>query len=266
VKPQRILTLIAGMGLFVALIPATTSIVLGWSPPTIGSVCSTDQAVHSWTVTLATESNYVIQWADNSGFSGATTVTMHQGANSLSTPSSVTTLYGRWNSDHNSKSSAVWGGGACASPFQSFQGETSQPTVKPTDPCIVVGNQPAAFTTPNPCPTPFQSFQGETSAPSVKPTEEATPKPTERCETDVDLAVARSSETPCKTVDPTQTPFQSFQGETAVASQNPTPPPTSTGGDGSGSSSTPLFAVLISLALGVIGLIAVQAQRRTVRR
>jgi hypothetical protein len=78
---------------------------------------------------------------------------------------------------------------------------------------------------------PFQSFQGETATPVV--------------------------------TDPaTGTPFQSFQGETAV----PTPPPTSTGSDNSSQNSTPLFALLICFAFGGLGLAAVQAQRRSIRR
>ncbi len=85
--------------------------------------------------------------------------------------------------------------------------------------------------TPTATPTPFQSFQGETSTP-----------------------------------DPTATPFESFQGETATPATSLTPPPTSSGGDGPGGSSTPLMALLISLAFGGLGLAAVEAQRRSVRR
>lgn len=215
-KPHRILSMAAALGLFAVLIPATTSLVLAWSAPGIASVCSDDQAVHNWTVTLPTEADYNIQWADNAGFANPTDVTMNVGANSLSTPASVTTLYVRWASDPNTRSSATWSGGSCSSappsgtPFQSFQGETATPTASQT---------------------PFESFQGETATAPV---------------------------------DPTETPFESFQGETATAPTT-TPPPTSTG-DGSSDSSTPLFALLISLAFGLLGLAAVQTQRRSVRR
>jgi hypothetical protein len=41
-------------------------------------------------------------------------------------------------------------------------------------------------------------------------------------------------------------------------------PPTSTG-SGPGDGSAPLFALLICLAFGGLGLLAVQAQRRTMR-
>jgi hypothetical protein len=54
-----------------------------------------------------------------------------------------------------------------------------------------------------------------------------------------------------------------------VAGETGTPivtaPPTSTG-SGSSNSSTPLFALLICLAFGALGLTAVEAQRRTIRR
>jgi len=53
-------------------------LVLAWSAPSIASVCSNDQTVHNWTVTLTGPSSDFgtndIQWADNAGFSGATAV------------------------------------------------------------------------------------------------------------------------------------------------------------------------------------------------
>jgi uncharacterized protein HemX len=64
----------------------------------------------------------------------------------------------------------------------------------------------------------------------------------------------------------TQTPFESFQGETAVTSQTLTPPPTNAGSNGSSNGSTPLFALLICLAFGGLGIGTVQMQRRSVRR
>ena len=73
---------------------------------------------------------------------------------------------------------------------------------------------------------------------------------------------ATATETPTAT--PTSTAFESFQGETATPAQN-TPPPTTTG-SGSSNGSLPLFALLICLAFGAIGLAAVADQRRRVRR
>ena len=59
---------------------------------------------------------------------------------------------------------------------------------------------------------------------------------------------------------PCQTPFESFEGQTA------TPPPTGTASDSQSSNSTPLFALLICFILGGAGLAAAQLQRRTIRR
>jgi len=115
-KTHRILALVAALGLFTTLIAATAGLALAWAAPSIASVCSTDQAVHNWTVTLAVESDYHIEWAGDASFTSPTAVLMHVGANSLSTPASVTTLYVRWASDHSSKNSAAWSGGACSTP------------------------------------------------------------------------------------------------------------------------------------------------------
>jgi hypothetical protein len=96
----------------------------------------------------------------------------------------------------------------------------------------VAQSTPAPTPTPIPTPvvpTPFQSVQGATATPAATPT-----------------------------------PFQSVQGETATPGGTPTPPPTATS-DGSNNSSTPLGALLICLAFGGLGLMAVQAQRRTIR-
>ena len=72
--------------------------------------------------------------------------------------------------------------------------------------------------------------------------------------------------TPTATPTPTPTPFQTVLAETATPASSATPPPTSTGSNGSSGSSTPLFALLICLAFGGLGLAAVEAQRRSIRR
>ena len=63
----------------------------------------------------------------------------------------------------------------------------------------------------------------------------------------------------------TVTGTQSVLGETATPSLAATLAPTSTG-SGSGNSSTPLLALLICLAFSGFGLLAVQAQRQSIRR
>jgi hypothetical protein len=114
------------------------------------------------------------------------------------------------------------------------QQPTPTPTVEPTPTPTV---EPTPTPTVEPTPTPFESFQGETSTPDATPT-----------------------------ATPTETPFESFEGETATPQQTTTPPPTSTDGRSSGGGSTPLFALLICLAFGGLGLAAVQSQRKSMRR
>ena len=78
---------------------------------------------------------------------------------------------------------------------------------------------------------------------------------------------------------PTPTPLQSFQGETAYPSGTmtvegatgtpvrvATPPVTSTDGSSPSGDSMPLFALLICLSFGGLGLLAVQAQRQSIRK
>jgi hypothetical protein len=115
---------------------------------------------------------------------------------------------------------------------------TPTPTVEPTPtptPDATPTPTPTPDATPTPTPTPFESFQGETATPDATPT-------------------------------PTETPFESFEGETATPQQTTTPPPTSTSDGSSNGGSTPLFALLICLAFGGLGLAAVQSQRKTIRR
>lgn len=63
---------------------------------------------------------------------------------------------------------------------------------------------------------------------------------------------------------PTATPSQEVGGVTATIRTN-TAPPTSTGGGSTSDGSAPLFALLICLAFGGLGLTAVEAQRRGIR-
>jgi uncharacterized protein HemX len=62
-----------------------------------------------------------------------------------------------------------------------------------------------------------------------------------------------------------ETPFESFQGETATPGASTTPPPTNSSGDSSNGGSTPLLALLICFLFGGAGLAFAQLQRRSVR-
>jgi len=73
-------------------------------------------------------------------------------------------------------------------------------------------------------------------------------------------------ETATPTVAPTAAPTTVVGGETATPTVAVTAPPTSTTGSGSGNNSTPIFALLICVAFGALGLAAVQTQRRSIHR
>jgi len=60
--------------------------------------------------------------------------------------------------------------------------------------------------------------------------------------------------------------LESVRAETATPTHAVTPPPTTTGGGPSGDGTAPFFALMICLAFGGLGLLAVQRQRRTLRR
>ena len=166
-KTPRILPLVAALGLFATLIASTAGLALAWSAPSIASVCTTDQAVHNWTVTLAVESDFHIQWAGDAAFTSPTTVLMHAGANSLATPASVTTLFVRWASDHSSKSSAAWDGGACPTPSPT-EPPTPSPTASSTQ-AELIPVQSLQGATSDPTATPVQVVEGVTSAPTATP-------------------------------------------------------------------------------------------------
>ena len=73
--------------------------------------------------------------------------------------------------------------------------------------------------------------------------------------------------TAAATAIPTVEPTQIVEGATGTPARAATPPPTSANGNSStGGDSTPLFALLTCLAFGSLGLLAVEAQRRSIRR
>lgn len=131
-------------------------------------------------------------------------------------------------------------------------------TVVPAEPILCPSASPSETATPTETATATPT---ETATATETPTETPTPTPTPTgCA--VIGAGPGAVVTPTPTVCPTA--FESFQGETATAVN--TPPPTTTGGNGSGNNSLPLFALLICLAFGAIGLAAVTDQRRSIRR
>jgi len=80
------------------------------------------------------------------------------------------------------------------------------------------------------------------------------------------LALALFGDVPGEpTIAPTATPIEQVAAATATPVRA-TPPPTSSNDNSSNSGSVPLMLILIALAFGGLGMLAVQAQRRTIRR
>jgi hypothetical protein len=151
------------------------------------------------------------------------------------------------------------------------------PTITPSHSGFVNGDAAASLTTAPTCVTTAISSSPVGSYPSscsgaVDPNYDISYVPGTVTVTPV--------ETP-PTPSPTPTPVQSVGGATATPARTTTPsqavegvtsaptattPATSTGGAPGGGSGSPLFALLISLVFGGLGLLAVQAQRRSVRR
>ena len=86
------------------------------------------------------------------------------------------------------------------------------------------------------------------------------------CPTASPSASASASSSASASASSTQSPFESFQGETATPRQTHTPPPTNSASSSSSGGATPLFALLICFLFGGIGLTAAQFQRRSIRR
>jgi hypothetical protein len=124
---------------------------------------------------------------------------------------------------------------------------TEEPTATPTE-------EPTATPTEEPTEEPTAT---PTEEPTATPTEEPTATPTEEPTATPTEEVGGETATP--------TPFEGVEGETATPGQTITPPPTSTDGGSSNGGSTPLFALLICLAFGGLGLAAVQGQRKSIR-
>ena len=182
---------------------------------------------------------------------------------SFSVPTTATTVqvqvggpgYITWGDGaHDSNSLGPWT--ATATPAVNCPTPTPTPT-------------PTKTATPTPTATPTKTATPTpTATPTATPTKTATPTPTATATATATATESFKGETATPTdpatASPTESPFESFEGETATAHQTTTPPPTSSDG-GSSNGSTPLFALLICLAFGGLGLAAVEGQRRSIR-
>jgi len=80
------------------------------------------------------------------------------------------------------------------------------------------------------------------------------------------LTVTAAPPTDAPTASPTAAASEQVGGATATPVRVATPPVTSSGGDSPSNDSLPLLLMLISLAFGGVGTLAVQVQRNTIRR
>lgn len=89
--------------LLVITLFAIPSISFAWKAPELESICLGER--NGINITLGTESNYIIEFADNPLFNNPTTVDfVHAGSHSQYLPITGT-IYARYASDHNAKTS-----------------------------------------------------------------------------------------------------------------------------------------------------------------
>jgi hypothetical protein len=141
---------------------------------------------------------------------------------------------------------------------ESLEGPTASPTPTPTSTATSTPT-PTSTSTSTPTVTPTST---STSTPTVTPTSTATSTPTPIATKTPFQSFEGATGTPIAT----QTPFESFEGATATPRQTATPPATGSASNSSSGGSTPLFALLICILFGGIGLAAARFQRRSVRR
>jgi MBG domain (YGX type) len=108
--------------------------------------------------------------------------------------------------------------------------------------------------------TGTEIVEGATATPTVAPTVAPTATPTV-----APTATPTVAPTATPTVAPTATPIEIVESATGTP-RAVTPPPTSSDGSSPSNGSLPLMLILIALAFGGLGMLAVQAQRRTIRR
>ena len=125
-----------------------------------------------------------------------------------------------------------------------------------TNAVVVEGSNCAANSTDSKCTTTTTVTVEASPSPEIS----ASPSPEVSASPPPEVSAS-----PTAVVTASPSPFESFGGETAYPSASTTTPPTSSSG-GSGSSSTPLMALLICLAFGALGLLAVESQRRSAHR
>jgi hypothetical protein len=162
---------------------------------------------------------------------------------------------------------------ATPAPSESLQGKTSSPSATPTEApscgpiaehyavanvLVLVTDAVPVLVTDSPCRTNPPVTEPPVTEPPVTEPPVTEPPVTETPTESFQGATSVPSEAP------TETPFESLQGATSAPTL--TPPPTTTSGSAPGDGPSPLYALLVSLALGSLGFAAVTVRRRSMYR
>lgn len=247
-----------------------------WSAPSAVAKCAPDATHYAFTVTLTgSEPNYNFDYSFSSNFNNDTTVAGHVGANDLVTTRGGNTLYVRWSSDHNSKTSVAVNGNVCATPT-STPSNTPTKTSTPTNTATAT-NTPTSTPTPvTPTSTPTNTATSTFTATATNtatstPTNTPTNTPTVT-NTATPTRTATSTPDPCDDIFLCVTPTPDFCDdiflcETPTATNTPPvdnpcggicAPDTGSGGDSDGTTGREFFVIFgaagIFLLLGITAL------------
>ena len=89
------------------LVMAGVGTAMAWVPPMLSSDCAPNANSYAWTINLAVEDDYSIDYSFASNFVPHQTIDfLTSGSHDFTTARGGPTLYVRWSSDHGSKGSA----------------------------------------------------------------------------------------------------------------------------------------------------------------
>ena len=110
---RRLLPLLSALILIVAAAGTT----LAWSDPDLESECAPNENEFAWSIWLPTESNYDMEFSWSADFSNAWDVTFPgNGIHEFTTARGGTTLYVRFDDDHNANDSEPANDELCEEP------------------------------------------------------------------------------------------------------------------------------------------------------
>ena len=95
---------------------AFAGVALAWTPPSLVAKCAPNSEQYAWTINLAQEADYNIEWSFNQT-DWSTIDFGSMGSHDFTTPRGGDTLFIRWASDHNSKTSASANKESCTPPI-----------------------------------------------------------------------------------------------------------------------------------------------------